>query len=148
MSIILSQKYGVNPSVFQCIICGKDVGVALFGAAWKDKDGRPAEAPRSCGPIDPEPCAECRKKYLEEGDGILLVEARMIERPHHDPSRRWKGEKETFPQITGDIAVIKRAAFEAVFNVPVPAKRIAFVEPGVLPLILPKEGKEESDARK
>lgn len=141
--IILSKEYGANPSVFQCLVCGKGVGVALFGTAWKGPDGRTKEAPRTCGPIDPEPCAECRKKYLEDGDGVLLVEAMMVERPHHDTSRRWKGEKEHFPQLTGGCAVIKRAAFEAVFNgVAVPSGRIAYVEPGVLERIIPKPGKE------
>jgi hypothetical protein len=144
--VILSKKYGVNPSLSQCLICGKDVGVILFGAAWKGKDGFPGEAPRRCGPMDPEPCAECRKKYLEDGDGVLLAEAKMVERPHHNPSRRWNGEKESFHQITGECAVIKRAAFEEVFpSFPVPSRRIAFVEPGVLARILPNpetEGKE------
>lgn len=140
--IILSDKYGVNPSVFTCIICGKDVGVALFGRAWKGPDGQTAKAPRRCGPVDPEPCEECRKKYLEEGDGVLLVEARQIERPHHIPSRRWSGDTESRAQLTGDAAVIKREAFEKCFNVPVPAKRIAYVEPGVLERIIPKPGKE------
>ena len=36
--IRLSKKYGVNPSLSQCLICGKDVGVILFGAAWKEKE--------------------------------------------------------------------------------------------------------------
>lgn len=44
--------------------------------------------------------------------------------------------------MTGDAAVIKREAFEKCFNVPVPAKRIAYVEPGVLERIIPKPGKE------
>lgn len=137
--IRLSEKYGVNPSVSTSIICGKDDCVVLFGTAWKDENGRAAEAPRKCGIIGPEPCPECRKKYLEEGDGVLLVEAKPIERPHHDPSRRWKGEKETVPQLTGDLAVVKRAAFVEVFpSFPVPAGRIVFVEPGVLERILPK----------
>lgn len=140
--VILSKEYGVNPSVSQCIICGKDDAVILFGAAWKGKDGRTAEAPHRCGVIGPEPCPECRKKYLEEGDGVLLVEAKPIERPHYDPSRRWKGEKEKRAEMTGDAAVIKREAFEKCFNVPVPAKRIAYVEPGVLERIIPKPGKE------
>lgn len=144
--IRLSEKYGVNPSVSTCIICGKDDAVVLFGRAWRDETGHEAEAPRSCGVISPEPCPACRKKYLEEGDGVLLAEAKMVERPHHNPSRRWNGEKESFPQITGECAVIKRAAFEEVFpSFPVPSRRIAFVEPGVLARILPNpetEGKE------
>ena len=45
--IRLSKQYGVNPSVTRCVCCGKEYGVALFGAGWKDpKTGKTAEAPR------------------------------------------------------------------------------------------------------
>lgn len=37
--IILSDKYGVNPSVLHCFICGKEIGVALLGKLKKQCRG-------------------------------------------------------------------------------------------------------------
>jgi len=42
MSIKVSEKHGVNPSVDHCAICGEAYGVALFGRMKDDQ-----EAPRS-----------------------------------------------------------------------------------------------------
>lgn len=57
-SITLSPKYGVNPSVLHCFICGKETGVALLGKLKGD-----AEAPHNIS--DPnEICDDCRNtKY-------------------------------------------------------------------------------------
>ena len=43
--IRVSKKYGLNPSVLQCPVCGKEFGLALFGTSWKDKEGKTIEAP-------------------------------------------------------------------------------------------------------
>lgn len=56
MSIILSKKHGVNPSLLVCPICGKDVGIALLGRLKDDK-----EAPRK---IEGELCDDCKKEYI------------------------------------------------------------------------------------
>lgn len=41
MGVVLSEKFGVNPSVTRCIACGKEYGIAMFGTGWKDpKTGR------------------------------------------------------------------------------------------------------------
>ncbi len=55
----------------------------------------------------PNPCEPCKKKYLTKG--VLLLD------PH-----------------SGNLIVIKISAFKRIFNVPVPEKHIAFVEPAVL----------------
>lgn len=36
MGLTLSKKYGVNPSVETCAICGNEMGVLLFGNSYKD----------------------------------------------------------------------------------------------------------------
>lgn len=35
MGLTLSKKYGVNPSVETCTICGKEMSVVLFGTSLK-----------------------------------------------------------------------------------------------------------------
>lgn len=104
MSIRLHKKFGVNPTISVCVICGRDKNeIALLGASCKE------QAPvRMITGI--EPCDECRKEYLEVNDGVLLAEAGRDKKP------------------TGRVIVIKREAFQRVFNVPVPVHRIAWVE--------------------
>lgn len=115
-NIKLHPKYGLNPSISQCIICGKDFEIVLFGGAIKE------EAPMHCGVRSPEPCEDCKKKYLKEG--VLLIEI----------------ENENEGVLTGRIAVIKDEAFNRVFNTSLPEKKIAFVEIGVLDQIGIKKG--------
>lgn len=54
--ITLSPKHGLNPSLMQCPICHKDLGVALFGQLKNDE-----EAPKTC---DLYLCDECKKEYI------------------------------------------------------------------------------------
>ena len=56
MAITLSKKHGLNPSMMICPICGKDVGIALFGRLKGD-----AEAPKV---IKSELCDDCKTKYI------------------------------------------------------------------------------------
>lgn len=71
-AIILSKKYGLNSSVEICHVCGKEMDIVLFGASYKDENGKSAEAPsRICmGNI----CDDC-KKVIEDG-GIFFVRVR------------------------------------------------------------------------
>lgn len=55
-SITLSPKHGLNPSILQCPICHKDMGIALCGKLKDD-----AEAPKY---MDGGLCEDCRKKYI------------------------------------------------------------------------------------
>jgi mRNA-degrading endonuclease RelE of RelBE toxin-antitoxin system len=112
--ITLHPKYGVNPTLPTCIVCGKDTGeIALLGNAYK------GEAPMHMV-VGVEPCAECREKYLKEG--VMLVEANM--------EIRRSGKPDYKP--TGNLMIIKESAFRRIFNVDVPQRHIAFVEVGVL----------------
>ena len=75
MSIILDEKYGVNPTMSNCFYCGKEKDVILIGKAnWKMKESGlcspDGEMKRNIGVIDTEPCSECAK-YME--DGIIIV---------------------------------------------------------------------------
>lgn len=65
MSLRLSKKHGVNPSVELCYFCGEAKGVVLFGAAYKNKHGEHAEAPREVL-LSHEPCDKCRE-YMKHG---------------------------------------------------------------------------------
>lgn len=68
-AIILSKKYGLNSSVEICHVCGKEMDIVLFGASYKDENGKSAEAPsRICmGNI----CDDC-KKVIEDGASSSL----------------------------------------------------------------------------
>lgn len=66
-AINFSPKYGVNPSVLHCFICGKGIGLVLFGKLKGD-----AEAPHDISNPN-ELCDDC-KKALEKGKFILEVE--------------------------------------------------------------------------
>ena len=67
--IVVSPKYGLNPSLDLCFWCGKPRGVAIVGRLRKDGDNdapAPKEMVRNI-----EPCDECKKKFAK---GVLLIE--------------------------------------------------------------------------
>jgi hypothetical protein len=102
--IRLHKEFGLNPTISVCMVCGEEKNeVVLLGAAYK------GEAPMHMV-TGIEPCDKCRKQYLEDGNGVLLVEADSDKKP------------------TGRLMVIRREAFQRIFNIPVPAHRIALVE--------------------
>ena len=63
MSLRLSKKHGLNPSLLVCPICGKDVGIALLGANGGKK------APYQM--ISMELCDDCKQK-VKEGNTFIL----------------------------------------------------------------------------
>ena len=104
-SIRLHPKYGVNPTISSCIICGKEKNeIALLGATYKE------QAPMHMV-ISIEPCDDCKEKYLTTG--IMLVECNEQRKPN------------------GNVAVILLEAFKKIFNVPVPLKHTVLVEQGM-----------------
>lgn len=67
MSIRVSEKHGVNPSMPVCCYCGGDTGeIALLGRLPGD-----VEAPRKCI-VSADPCDKCREDWKK---GIALIEA-------------------------------------------------------------------------
>ena len=98
MSIRLS-KYGVNPSIRVCPICGKSTNeIILFGTSWKDEDGQTAEAPRNLAAG--EPCDNC-KEVIKNG-GVFFIEVR-------------KGSDPRCPYRTGRLVAIRKEAADGLF---------------------------------
>ena len=99
MSLRLSKKYGLNPSLLVCPICGKDVGVTLLGA------NRGKEAPRKMTSI--KLCDDCKQK-VKEGNTFIL------------------SAKQTSDGIkpTGAYMLVPNDCL----NVPIPPKGICFME--------------------
>ena len=64
-SITLSRKHGINPSLFLCPVCKKDMYIALNGRLKGD-----VEAPRTIE--GNELCPDCKKKYVT----IIEVESK------------------------------------------------------------------------
>jgi len=59
----LHPKYGLAPTIPQCLYCGKDKNeIALLGRQWKGEGEPPHRMV-----IDYEPCDSCMKKIREEG---------------------------------------------------------------------------------
>jgi hypothetical protein len=70
-SLILSPKYGVNPTLPVCFFCLNETGeVALLGKLPED-----AEAPKH-SIISMEPCADCKKQMETH---VCFVEADVID---------------------------------------------------------------------
>jgi len=90
-----------------CVICG----------------GKRAGGPSRRSFVDDiEPCSKCRKKYLSKG--VLLVEAKE-DRAHPEDT----------PTMTGSVLVLKNDAFKQLFEMPIPPRKIAFVEVGIIEMI-------------
>ena len=64
--IRLSPKHGVNLSVTHCEICGKEIGIALFGRLKDDK-----EAPRD---VAMGLCDDCQK--VIDAEGLIIIEVK------------------------------------------------------------------------
>lgn len=71
--IPVSDNYGLNPSIEICTICGKDIGIVLFGKLENDK-----KAPKEVclGNL----CDNCKKK-LEENNNVILIEINELHYP-------------------------------------------------------------------
>lgn len=110
MDINISKQFGINPSVDTCFICGKETDVVLFGASYKDKNGKTAEAPRRVctGKL----CDNCQK-VIDEG-GIFFIAVK-------------DGESGNNPYRTGQIGALKEEAVQRMFP-DFPYKKINYME--------------------
>ena len=110
MSITLSKEHGINPSVDTCFICGKETSLVLFGASYKDENGKTTEAPRTVcsGGL----CDTCQK-VIDEG-GIFFIAVK-------------DGERGNNPYRTGQIGALKEEAVQRMFP-DFPYKKINYIE--------------------
>lgn len=97
--IRLSEKYGVNPSVEVCHICGKEMGLVMYGTSYKDENGKTAEAPRQV--CLGHACDDC-KKVMDQG-GIFFIETQ-------------DGESGNNPRRTGRVVALKEEAVKRIFQ--------------------------------
>ena len=107
--INLSPKYGVNPSVLHCFICGKETGLALLGKLKGD-----AEAPHDISNPN-ELCDDC-KKALEKGKFILEVEDNSEENNPKRTGRYVCIKKDALPDIKSPICYMVQTVFSKLFN--------------------------------
>lgn len=109
MSLTLSKEHGVNPSVSCCEVCGAEIGVVLFGASYKDQNGKTAEAPHK---VAMGLCDNC-KNVLKVG-GCLIIEVR-------------DGETGNNPYRTGRVIGISEEAKNRIFK-DADTTKIAYME--------------------
>lgn len=110
MGFRASEKYGINPSVDTCFICGKESSLVLFGTSYKDENGKTAEAPRKV--CTGQPCEDCQK-VIDEG-GIFFIAVK-------------DGERGNSPYRTGQIIAVKEEAVQRIFP-NFPYKKINYIE--------------------
>ena len=104
MSIRLSKKHGLNPTIPRCFFCGESKNeIALLGALKND-----AEAPKNII-MDYEPCDKCKEKFKE---GVLIIEASQLPNVENQPPI----QKDAYP--TGRYALLKPEVLVEPFNVP------------------------------
>lgn len=101
--IKLSKKYGLNPSVLQCPICGKEFALALFGDNYKNKEGKKAEAPHKVA-ITGNTCEDCTSIINQGGAFFIEVKDEDAKKQVENPYR------------TGRIIAIKKEAAEELFG--------------------------------
>ena len=124
MSIRLSEKHGVNPTMCQCFFCGEVKHIALMGKLKND-----AEAPMSCV-MDYEPCEECQKKMSQ---GVALIEVSETQPSDKRPPLKAEGGREVYP--LGRWCVIKPDAFSDMTSQSWSAGQKCFVDSEVMTMI-------------
>lgn len=101
MSIRLSEKHGVNPSIELCFFCNEAKGIVLFGKLKGD-----VKAPREVL-INYEPCNKCKEKFKE---GVTVIEVTTEQQfKNQPPISHTPNNEELYP--TGAYAVVKPTAF-------------------------------------
>ena len=125
--VVLSPKYGVNPSITTCFWCGEATGIALMGrinpSKKRGKYAEDLEAPKYCfGGYDP--CPKCKENMAL---GTALME--MEQEPQFD--NQPEIQKGLYP--TGRFLVMKREVAKEMFNIDSP--RI-YIDRGIMNQLL------------
>lgn len=110
MGTRISKKYGINPSMDTCFVCGKEISIVLFGTSYKDENGKTAEAPRTV--CTGQLCDDC-KRFIDEG-GIFFIAVK-------------DGESGNNPYRTGPIGALKEEAVQRMFP-DFPYKKVNYIE--------------------
>jgi len=98
--MMLSRKFGLNPSLGVCFYCGDENGeVVIPGLLRSKKDGQDVEAPRRAV-WHKEPCARCQGFMAE---GIIMISV--------DES---KSDDQQNPYRTGGWVVLKEEALRRI----------------------------------
>ena len=99
MSIRVSKKYGVNPTIPVCFFCGEEKNeIALLGKITNKQTKEEIEAPMRMV-LDYEPCDKCKEAW-SKGVAIIEVTQTDLGRPEIAPNA----------QPTGRVAVLKPEA--------------------------------------
>ena len=116
-SITISQKYGLNPSIAHCECCGKEIGIALFGTGYKDKEGKTAKAPMN---VSMGLCDDCNN--VIKAEGLMIIEVRDGE-TGNSPYRTGRivgitkeCKEKAFKDINSPIAYMEETTFSKLFN--------------------------------
>lgn len=110
MGVRISKEHGINPSMNTCFICGKGISVVLFGTAYKDENGKTAEAPKRVCTV--QLCNDCQK-IIDEG-AIFFIAVK-------------DGESGKTPWRTGQIAALKEEGVQTMFP-DFPYQKINYIE--------------------
>lgn len=107
MGTILSPKYGVNPSMVKCFICGKHHSIALFGRL-KDDVQAPIEIE------DGSICDDCQK-VIDDG-GVFIIEVEKQEKNPYRTGRLVAVKKEAINVPNNGIMLCPKDIFEQLFG--------------------------------
>ena len=125
MSIRLSEKHGVNPTMCKCFFCGEVKHIALMGKLKDD-----AEAPIECV-MDYEPCEKCQSQMSQ---GVTLIEVSDRQPRDGRPALNAKNDQKVYP--LGGWCVIKPEAFSRITSQQWSAGQKCFVDSQVLKMII------------
>ena len=125
MSIRLSEKHGVNPTLCQCFFCGEVKHIALMGKLKGD-----VEAPHQCV-MDYEPCDKCKEQMSL---GVTLIEVSDRQPSDGRPPLKAENNVEVYP--LGRFAVVKAEAFSQMTNREWKAGQKCFVDSEVIENVL------------
>jgi hypothetical protein len=127
--IKLHHQYGLNPTISTCFWCGEEKNeLALLGAKY------PGKAPKNLV-LDYHPCDTCASHRAK---GITLIACTPEQNRNEPPIQR-----DAYP--TGAWAVVSEDYMRRVINSPealqqIIDKRMAFVEPDVLAMLVRDKG--------
>ena len=121
MSIKVSKKYGVNPTIPVCFFCGEEKNeIALLGKITNKQTKEEIEAPMRMV-LDYEPCDKCKEAW-SQGVAIIEVTQKDLGRPNIAPNAQPTGrvvvlKPEAVPQYkAGDKCLMIDTEFEQLFG--------------------------------